>query len=157
MISNSTPLICLAKIDKLDLLNEIFGKIKITTSVKDEVLISGRPGYAKIKEAIDKGWIKVIDPKESIEFGIGKGENSIINLSRETKEDIIIDDAFAVKIAKSLNIKFIRTTGVIILALKNRIIKKAECKELINKLIKNGYYISPSIYVELIKIIDEGF
>jgi len=53
-----------------------------------------------------------------LDFNLGKGENSAINLALDKKDTIIIDDAQAIKVIKSLNISYFRTTSLILLALK---------------------------------------
>ena len=44
MISNSTPLILLSKINQLTILKKVFNKITIPEGVKDEVLIENKRG-----------------------------------------------------------------------------------------------------------------
>jgi len=154
MISNSTPLICLAKLNQLELLKKLFNRIIIPNSVKEEVVIAGKPGYAIISKAIEEGWIKVENPRENLELGLGKGENAAINLAKEKKDKIIIDDAFAIKAVKSLNIEYLRTTSIILLSLKKDIINKKQAKDNIQKLVEDGYYISPRIFSELLRAID---
>jgi len=146
MISNATPLICLAKINKLVLLKKLFRSIIIPESVKDEILIDDKPGYFAINEAIKEKWIKIVNPKNDPDLGLGKGENSAINLAKERKDKLIIDDAFAIKVAKAFNIDVIRTTTIIFKAIEKDIISKKQAISLINKLIEIGYYISPRYY-----------
>lgn len=150
MISNSTALICLSKINKLDLLKSNYTTILIPSAVKKEVLLKGKEGYSSIYNAIKSGWIKVIDPKKSISLGIGAGENQAINLAREKKDSIILDDAFAIKAAKAFEIPVIRTTTVIFTAIRNKIITKTQALDTLNQLIENGYYISTRDYAVLI-------
>ena len=53
VVTNSTPIISLAKIDKLHLLRDIFGKIYVPNAVYKEVVLKGkgRPGSKEIEEA----------------------------------------------------------------------------------------------------------
>lgn len=150
MISNATALICLSKINKLDLLKKIYSLILIPSSVKAEVLIKGKEGYFPIHNAIKSGWIKVIEPKKVINIGLGSGENAAISLARERKDSILLDDAFAIKAAKAFDIPVLRTTTVIFIALKNKIIAKAQALKILNQLIESGYYISTRDYAVLI-------
>lgn len=149
MISNSTPLILLSKINKLELLKKLFGHVIVTDAVKEEVLIENKPGYFLINQAINSGWIKIENPKRDAELGLGKGENSAINLAKEKKDKLIIDDAFAIKAVKGLNIEFIRTTTVVFLAVEKAAINKKEAVSIINNLIENGYYLAPKYYADI--------
>jgi len=146
LISNSSPLIFLSKINKLDLLKKMFGFIMITDAVKEEVLINNKPGHFIIEESIKEGWIKIINPKENPDLGLGPGENSVINLAREKKDTLIMDDFFAINTAKAFDIPILRTTSLIFLAVRKKIIAKQKAIYFFNQLIKEGYYISPEIY-----------
>lgn len=75
-------------------------------------------------------------------------------MAKEKKDKLLIDDSFAIKIAQSLDIDYIRTTGVILLLLKKKIIDKKTAKEMIYALVEDGYYISPKILSGLIKNIE---
>jgi len=154
MICNSSPLIFLVKINKLEFLKKLFNNIIIPESVKDEILIKDREGYNSLENAIREKWIIIENPKKDVDLGIGKGENSAINLAQEKNEELIVDDLRAVKIAKSLNVNFIRTSDVLLLALKNKLINKEEAIQLFKELVKKKYYISPEIYLEIIKKIE---
>lgn len=146
MISNATPIICLAKINQLELLKKCFGSIMIPNHVKDEVLLKNKPGYFAIKESLENKWFKITALSENPNLGLGKGENAAINLARQRKDKLIIDDGFAIKVARTFDIPVLRTTTVIFTALQKKIISRKEAVELINDLIDIGYYISPKYY-----------
>jgi len=146
LISNSTAIICLSKINNLELLKKVFTFVVIPYSVKDEVLVSGIDSYHAIDNAINRGWIKVVNPEKRIGLGLGSGENDAINLARERKDIIILDDAYAIKAAKGFNINFVRTTTIIFIAIKKKLININEAISIINQLIEIGYYISPKEY-----------
>ena len=48
VVTDSTPIISLAKIDKLHLLRDIFGKIYVPNAVYKEVVLKGK-GISQIK------------------------------------------------------------------------------------------------------------
>jgi predicted nucleic acid-binding protein len=151
MICNSTPLICLAKIGKLELLKKLFGSVIIPEEVENEVLIEGKEGYDMIKQAIEEGLIKVHAIKKRLEFGLGKGENAAISLAHELKDKLIMDDAHAVRAARVLGVEVFRTTSIVLMCIKKKIFDKKECLNVMNKLIEIGYYISPRVYVKLVE------
>lgn len=150
MISNATPLICLAKINRLDILQKLFTKVFVPQEVKDEILLDDKQGYFVLLEAFDSGWFEVQNPKKQFTLHLGKGETAAIALAKERKDSIILDDAAAMKAAEALNISTIRTTTVLFLAVEKRIIKKEEALILLNKLIEDGYYIAPQYYTKIL-------
>ena len=70
MISNATPLICLVKINQINLLRKCFKKITIPEDVKEEVLVEGKEGYESIRKIIEDGWIVVENPENNIDLNI---------------------------------------------------------------------------------------
>lgn len=150
MICNSTPLILLAKINKLEFLKKLFSTITIPEDVKQEVLIETKPGFTILNNAIKEGWIKLDNPKENQDLQLGKGENAAINLAREKRDSLIIDDALAIKVAQEFDIETLRTTTIIFKAINKRVINKEQGVELLNKLIENGYYISNEHYAKIL-------
>ena len=151
MISDSSPLIFLSKIGEINLLEKIFKKIIITENVKDEVLYNKKEGYEIIQNAIDKKILVIKNPSKILDFGLGKGENSSINLAIELKDSLIIDDLIGIKVASSFSIETIRTTTLLFQALEKKIYSKKEVMNLIDQLIKNNYYIKPEYYIDIFK------
>ena len=151
MISNSSPLIFLAKINYLSLIKDLFNFVEIPEEVKKEILIKEKEGFISLEQAIKENWIKTVQLKNCTDYSLGEGENAAINLAKEKSKSLIIDDSKAIKIAESLGIKTLRTTSLIFLALKKKLINNKEAIRIINKLIESGYYISPSIYTKIIE------
>lgn len=150
MISNSSPIIFLSKINQLNLLKKLFRSVFITNEIKDEILVKDKPGNIEIKRAIKDGWIKIVRFKR-VNLGIKGAESSVINLARHRKDKLLIDDAIAIKVAKALGIKTIRTTTIIFMAFNKGIIRKKQALSLINRIIEVGYYISPRYYAAILE------
>lgn len=155
MICNSTPVILLSKINQLRILKETFGSIIIPESVKNEILIENKPGFIIIKKAIEDNWIKIVNTKNKLNLNLGNGEVDAISLAKEKKDTLIIDDSYAIKAARTYGINTIRTTTVVFIALKKKIINKKQAIELINKLIEEGYYIKPKEYSVILNKLKE--
>jgi predicted nucleic acid-binding protein len=121
VVSDSGPLIALAKIGKLELLRELFGEIITPRAVWIEVVEKGRgrPGSREVSEA---GWIKVQDVNDrlSVEILVKEieiGEAEAIVLSRELNADLLILDEKILRIiAKSLGIKVAGTLALLFIA-----------------------------------------
>ena len=133
----------------MGLLKKVYSVIIIPSAVKKEVLLEGKEGYSSINNAIESGWIKVADPKKNFNLGLGAGENQAINLAKERRDSIILDDALAIKAAKAFNIPIVRTITVVFTALQKRIINKTQALNILNQLIENIYYISTKDYAVL--------
>jgi len=90
VVSNSSPLIALAKIDSFSLLQRVYGELFIPSEVYDEVAIAGA-GHAGAVETSASHWIHVHRIKNSVDlaasharFGLGAGELSTIILAQRT-------------------------------------------------------------------------
>ncbi|NYB28194.1 MAG: DUF3368 domain-containing protein [Methanobacteriaceae archaeon] len=153
VISNSTPLIALSKIDNLNLLKDYFKEIFIPQEVYNEVVVAGRnrPGAEKVESA---DWIKVKEVKnrvavESLAINLGKGESEAIILAREIDDLLIIDDGQARKTAELMDLKITGTIGILLLAASE---DKINFKETFDHLISVGFRISEKEYKRILNI-----
>ncbi len=68
IISDSSPLIALAKIGRFELLRDLFKEIHISKAVHREVVVRGKEktGEKEVTQGIKKGWIKVLEVRERV-------------------------------------------------------------------------------------------
>ncbi len=116
IISDTSCLIALTKIGKLDLLRDLYQEIVISTDVYQE-FGSTLPNWILIREHKNKV------TQQELEKRLDKGESSAIALAMESDNSIlIIDEIKGRKIARSLNVEIIGTIGIILLANKKGLI-----------------------------------
>lgn len=112
VISDTSCLIALQNINRLDLLRDLYQEIIIAKEVQNE-FGEELPTWIKISRA------KNVKLRSDLEKRLDKGEASSIILAQETPNSIlIIDEIKGRKIAKSLNIDIIGTIGIFIIAHK---------------------------------------
>lgn len=137
IISDTSCLIALDRIDKLNLLKELFQQIVTTREVKEE-----------FGKALPE-WIQIVEVQntaklQELEIVLDKGEASTIALALETEKSIlIIDEKKGRKVARSLKIEIIGTLKVIQMAKQKGIIKSAQ--PMIEALQKAGFRFSQKI------------
>lgn len=156
-IVNSSPLIALAKISKLELLRKTFSSVSITEQVYQEIM--SKPDYSEsvaIKKAVEEDkWIKVSKSKE-IDNILGVGEASTLGLALMSKQLVIIDDKKASFVANTLGLECHGTLYVILLALKKGIIRnKKEAIDIVNLLIGNKLYLSSEVLSEFYALLSK--
>lgn len=155
-IVNSSPLIALARIGKLELLHKVFTNVAITEQVYQEIM--SKPSYVEsmaIKKAVeDDKWIKVRKSKEINDI-LGAGESSTLGLALTLKRPLIIDDKKASFLANTLGIECHGTLYVILLALKKKIINKREAIDIVNLLISNKLYLSSEVLSEFYVLLNK--
>ena len=60
VVCNATPLINFAVINRLDILEAMFGQVVIPQAVYDETTVSGFPGSQVVLQAIDSEWLQLL-------------------------------------------------------------------------------------------------
>src|SRR6056297_1347560 len=116
IISDTSCLIALSRIEKLDLLKDLYQEIIITNDVYQE-FGGSLPDWIIITEVKDK------QKQKDIEERLDKGEASSIALALEIgNTTMIIDEVKGRKIAQSFNNDIIGTIGIILLANKKGLI-----------------------------------
>jgi predicted nucleic acid-binding protein len=152
IVSNSTPLIALSKIGKLELLREYFGVVHIPKEVYDEVVTRGKNlfGAMEVKNA---EWIKVEEVRnkiavESLLGYIGQGEAEAIILAKERNTKLLlIDDSDGRQIAERLGLKITGTIGILLLAATD---KKIVFKDTLDDLVACGFWLGKEEYDKLV-------
>lgn len=143
IISDTSCLIALSKIKKLDLLRDLYQEIIITNDVYQE-FGGSLPDWIIISEVKDK--LKQKDIEELLD----KGEASSIALALEIDNaTLIIDEIKGRKIAQSFNIDIIGTIGVILLAYKKGLV--TDVTSLILRLVNKGFRLSDNMINKIIE------
>ena len=154
VIANTTPLIALANIDRLELLHELYGTIIVPQAVIDEMI--REPARQRVRDAV---WIKVEeiqDPsqKDFFRARLHAGEVEVMILAREQKADLVImDDNAAKKTAKFLGLHVTGTLGILLKAKREGYLEKVE--PIMNELILDGLFISDTVKRYVLKQAEE--
>ncbi|MCE4600977.1 MAG: DUF3368 domain-containing protein [Desulfurococcales archaeon] len=156
VVSNSSVIIALARICRLDLLEKPFGKILVSEAVWREIAVKGKPGHEKIVRAdfIHVGKAGNRRLVTLLEGFVDSGEAEAIVLALERNADLLlVDDRDAREIAKKLGLQVMGTLGVIALAKYGGLIPKA--KPIIDKLVESGFWISRKLLEEFLRELSE--
>ena len=147
VVVNSTPLIALCKIDRLDLLHELYGEIKITEAVFHEV--TAKNDAFKIKILENGAWIHIqaisdSGDKRMYKAKLHDGEVEVMILAQELKADLVlIDDNAARKTAIYLGLPLSGTIGVLLRAKERGLISKI--MPVVESMEQNGIYYGPKL------------
>lgn len=147
IISDTSCLIILSKIDKLFILEKLFGKIIVTPEVADE-FGDKLPSWIKIQGAEN------LEIQKLINSSVDLGESSSIALAIEFEKPLLIlDDLKARNFAESLKISYTGTFGVILDAKKYRIINNV--KELLNQIQSTDFRMSKNLVRAVLELANE--
>lgn len=146
---DSSTLVALARIGKLDMLRTVFKEIFITTAIRQEIMKEKSPDVEAFKEAINK-WILVIDykgkPAELKKYGLDSGEASLF-LAVKPHDRLILDEANARRFAEAKGLKFTGLIGLIVAAARTRKLTGEEALEIITKLAAGDFRVSTELYL----------
>lgn len=164
IVSNSSPLIYLAKLKRLMLLKELFKEVAIPQEVYDEVVILGKEGKFTdafaIERAVHEKWLYVEKSTlnttySSLAGEIDAGEIAAILLAKQKRASLVlIDDASARTIAHSFGLNVKGTVFVLLRAYKNKMLTKDEVRRLMAQLVAEGFRISQELYASVLEEIE---
>jgi len=165
VVSDSIPLIYLAKIGRLNLLRDVFEKIQIPDAVFNEAVTQGMVLNMSDAFIIEKAvgtWIirEQLEPEVDAEFrfldtnlNLGSGEKEALKLRKQLNAVYFIaDDREARRVSRILNIKPIGTCGILVQAFRRALITEEEALQILNDLVKAGFRIGSAVFS---RILDE--
>jgi len=151
IVSDTSCLIILKKIDALWILEEIFKEVLIPEEVKRELYKKEKKDFENVE------YIRVVNADEKfakiISIYLDRGEAEAISIAFTQDLPLIIDDLKGRKFAENLGIKYIGTLGILKIAKNKGIIKRI--KPFIDKLLERGYYLDEKLIGKFLKEIGE--
>jgi len=159
VVANSSVLIHLSRINLLNLLKDLFGKIYIPEAVYHEVVTEGR-GKSGADVVERANWIKTEPVRNRVLVNylsteLDHGESEAIVLAMELKADLILlDESEARKIARSLGLNTKGTIGVLLLAWRKGLLDDIE--KVINELVSKGFWLKETIRTKLLQEIKKA-
>ncbi len=162
VVSDASPLLLLAKIGKLSLLNELYQEIIIPRQVRNEVVENKDKASSLILSEIKNGWIQEKNAEISPEIkslgeklGLHKGETEALSIAKHLGiKEILADDKLARIAARILDLRAIGCLGVVMKATEMGVITRTEAIDSIHKLVKAGLWISPEVLAEVFKSLE---
>lgn len=159
-VADAGPLIHLAAIGRIDLLDRLFGRVLVPQAVYQEVVVrgAGLPGSAEVAAA---GWVEVaaaqrLDLVEALlGSGLHRGESEAIALAVERGADLLlIDERQGRLTARSMGIPVIGTLGVLVAAKEKGAIEAVG--PLLDALRGSGLWLSDEIMARVLARVGEG-
>ncbi len=144
VIVNTSPLIALNRIDRLNLLRDLYKQVVCPQSVVDEIE-TGVQKYHAPAMALPL-WVCVDpDPPEmAFRRELGAGESAVLSLALVTKADLVVlDDLQARLVAAELNLRTTGTLGILVAAQQLGLIRSS--RDEVRKLQASGFRIHPAL------------
>jgi predicted nucleic acid-binding protein len=129
VVSNSSPLIALARIGRLNLLASLYKRILIPEEVQHEVTVAGRglPGAEEVRNA---NWIEVAPQKTMADLWVvqacqdlGAGERGTILLAKSLPADLVLLDEWKARhVAHQAGLSIVGCLGILEAAARSGLI-----------------------------------
>ena len=159
IVADTGPLIALALVELLPVLQKLFSDVYVPVGVLDEATKEcSKPGAKAIKLAVEKGWIAVrpVEMGESFQELIevlDQGEAEALALAKQLNAVVLIDERRGRKVAIKHGIAVTGSAAVLIKAKKSGVVKKL--KPLLEQLGKHGYRMSDALIAEVLNRVNE--
>jgi predicted nucleic acid-binding protein len=158
-VVDTSPLIFLAKLDRLDLLRKSADEILVPAAVVEEVRAYPDDAGRKIEDALGS-WLREekVEGRRIVEVllvDLDFGEAEVIALSRErAAERVVMDDLDGRRLARRLGLEPVGTLGLLLVAkLRGEL---GSLREEIERLEREGFRVSPALIEAVLRTAGEG-
>jgi predicted nucleic acid-binding protein len=148
VVSDTSPILSLALIGRLDLLRELYGSIVIPEAVRQEIMATDQSGAREVSQA---DWIitRPIDPDVALKLlrrEVDRGEAEAIGLALQLKADVLlIDERKARSLAQYLDLNVVGLLDVLQEAKQRQLI--TTIKPVLDDLLTRARFrLSPKLY-----------
>lgn len=166
IVSDTTPLLHLARAGHLDLLPRLYTRIVIPPSVWEETRGRGepRPESHILEEAKDV-WIEVQSlsardrrKSESLRRAapVGRGEADAITLAEALETAVLIDDRVAVDLARMRGVETRWTTSVVLEAFRKGVLDRKAARGVVEDLVASGLWIRQDVLLRILAILSQA-
>lgn len=123
VVSNTSPILNLSIIDRLDLLKDQFEKVVVPKGVIEELQLDREiPGVKQIRTALEDGWLTVIEVEndnlvKALRLELDKGESEAIALALQLGvKQILMDERAGRAKANAMGLSPVGVLGVLLRA-----------------------------------------
>lgn len=164
-IFDATPLIYLAKAQRLDLLEQLEGERIIPERVHREVVIDGlEEGYSdarRVDLAADDGLFHVHSAPETESLtrlrenpNLSDADAAVLALAESRAGTAVMDERYGRSIAEAEGIETRGTAYLILRLSKNGEITPQDARKTIDAMVDAGWYCAPDVYAKILRTLE---
>lgn len=155
VVSDTGPLIALARAGQLDLLHRLYGAVRVPPAVHAELALhSGYPGATSLARAFDAGWMtvqalsdRILATKLALLLDAGEAE-AIALATRPDTRFLLIDESRGRRVARAHDVSVVGIAGLLLVA-KSRGMLPA-VGPVLDEMSRAGYFLSPRLVSEVL-------
>ena len=157
VLCNAGPLITLGKLNRLEVLSELYGEVQIPRTVYDEVVTSGLAKGASDAMTVSLFWRRrkwpIIDVPPALLASdkpsviLDAGERAVLSLAQTMSSPLVLlDDEVARSEARRLGLQLRGTLGILVKACQEKILTLVQTELLIHEIsIRRDIWISSKL------------
>jgi len=158
VVVDSSALIPLAWVGRLDLIPTAFDEVRTTEEVREEVLAEGKRGTAALEEFLSDVAVHDTparaDDVASME-GIAVTDASVILLAADGEEILLANDKALIEVARSHGVECWWVTTLLLSCTKNGDLTADGATDLLYDLVDEGMNLHPKVYSQVQKRLRE--
>ena len=168
IVADASPLIVLAKLQRLGLLNDLYGEVLLGPVVKAETIDAGEAvralGMEQLEAALEDGWLQTVRltaeerglmQRLSRRSRLDQGEAESIALASVRGLRLIVDDKEARSVAVVAGVEHVGTAGALLEAYLRQRLDLGELEVALRDLIQ-VLWLSPAVVAEVLRIAREA-
>lgn len=158
VVVDSSALIPLAWVGRLDLIRTVFDEIKTTELIQEEVLTKGERGTATLRSFFND--VRVVptpsraDAIASLD-GITVADASTIVLAENEDAILLANDKGLIEVARSHNVECWWITTLLLKSTKRGITTPTEANDILYDLVDEGMNLHPKVYTQIQQRLNE--
>lgn len=158
VVVDSSALIPLARVGRLELVQTAFDTVRATTSVQDEVLVEGKPGTAALAAFLEDATLHEppdrADEVAQLE-GISATDASVILLARDRDERLLANDRGLIDVAETQGVEGWWLTTLLLHCTKEGLLSADDATDVLYELVEEGTNLDPQLYAKVQRKLQE--
>lgn len=158
VVVDSSALIPLAWVGRLDLVSMVFDDLRTTKAVREEVLTEGKRGTAALDAFLEDVAVHetpgAADRVASME-GIAETDASVILLAEADEEILLANDKGLIEVARSHGVECWWVTTLLLSCTKDGDLTADEATDVLYDLVDEGMNLHPKVYTQVQKKLRE--
>ena len=167
IVADASPLIVLAKLQRLGLLNELYGEVLIGPVVKAETVDAGKTaralGMAQLEAALEDGWLQTVRltaeecslMQLTSRSRLEQSEAESIALASVRDLRLIVDDKEARSVAAAAGVEHLGTAGALLEAYLRQRLDLGTLGATLRDL-SQVLWLSPAVVAEVLRLAREA-
>jgi predicted nucleic acid-binding protein len=149
VVSNASPLIALEQVGQLQLLEQLFGTVRIPPAVASEVARTvSLPAWIE-----ERALAQPVGPR-ILGASLGPGESEAISLALETEARLLLlDERPARRLAQALRLPVMGTLGILLAAKRRRLL--TALRPCLDGLLQHDFRVAPRLYEDVLRAAGE--